>query len=167
MQGQKKMNKIEEANIDIGGIVEWFNRATPNPSIEDVSVQCGCHYEEVAEFQEALARGTQLEAHIKRYADKFKQKEPEAIKSLELVSESKERSVSLLDAMIDQVYTVIGIGVRMGFDMQGAINEVAASNWSKFENGKPVFDENGKIAKGKDYFKPDLVKFTKFGKVQD
>lgn len=162
------MIKKVEAGIDIGNIIEWFNRATPNPSIEDVSVQCGCHYEEVAEFQEALARGTQLEAHIKRYADKFKQKEPEAIKSLEFVVESKERSVSLLDAMIDQVYTVIGLGVRMGFDMQGAINEVAASNWSKFDDeGNPIFDENGKIAKGPNYFKPDLVKFTKFGKVEE
>ena len=49
----------------------------------------------------------------------------------------------------------------MGFDMVGALDEINKSNWSKFENGKPVFDENGKIKKGAEYFKPKLSKFTK------
>lgn len=49
----------------------------------------------------------------------------------------------------------------MGFDMVGALKEVNASNYSKFENGKPVFNEQGKIAKGKDYFKPNLTTYLK------
>lgn len=50
----------------------------------------------------------------------------------------------------------------MGFDMSGALKEVNLSNWSKFdENGNPIFNENGKIVKGENYFKPDLAKFVR------
>ena len=49
----------------------------------------------------------------------------------------------------------------MGFDIIGALNEVNNSNWSKFENGKAIFDGNGKIKKGTNYFKPNLIKFIK------
>ena len=51
----------------------------------------------------------------------------------------------------------------MGFDMAGALAEVNKSNWSKFKDGAPVFDGNGKIAKADGYFKPDLAKFLKAG----
>lgn len=51
----------------------------------------------------------------------------------------------------------------MGFDMVGALDEVNKSNWSKFKDGVPAFDENGKIAKADGYFKPDLAKFLKAG----
>ena len=37
------------------------------------------------------------------------------------------------------------------------------SNNSKFENGKPIFNEQGKIMKGKDYSEPDLAPFVKQG----
>ena len=40
-----------------------------------------------------------------------------------------------------------------------ALHEVNRSNWSKFVDGNPVFDENMKIVKGPNYFKPDLSKF--------
>ena len=49
----------------------------------------------------------------------------------------------------------------MGFDMQGALNEVIRSNDSKMVSGKFEFDANGKIMKGKDYFKPDLTTYVK------
>lgn len=47
-----------------------------------------------------------------------------------------------------------------GFDIVGALQEVNRSNWSKFENGEPIFDENGKIKKGPNYRPPDLSKFV-------
>ena len=46
-----------------------------------------------------------------------------------------------------------------GFDMQKALAEVVRSNFSKFENGKPVFDDNGKIKKGANYTPPQLQEF--------
>lgn len=69
--------------------------------------------------------------------------------------------IELLDALCDQIVTAIGVAHMFGFDIQGALQEVANSNDSKFEDGKPVFNEHGKIAKGKNYFKPELAKFIK------
>ena len=66
----------------------------------------------------------------------------------------------LLDALCDQIVTAIGVGYMAGFDMAGALQEVIRSNASKFENGKPLFDENGKIRKGKDYTQPELAQFV-------
>lgn len=66
----------------------------------------------------------------------------------------------LLDALCDQIVTAIGVGYMAGFDMAGALQEVIRSNASKFENGKPLFDENGKIRKGKDYTPPELAQFV-------
>jgi len=68
--------------------------------------------------------------------------------------------IELLDSLCDQIVTAVGVGYMMGFDMQGALNEVIRSNDSKMVNGKFEFDANGKIMKGKDYFKPDLTPFV-------
>ena len=46
------------------------------------------------------------------------------------------------------------------YDYHGALDEVNRSNYSKFEDGKAVRDEHGKIAKGKDYFRADLERFV-------
>jgi hypothetical protein len=46
-----------------------------------------------------------------------------------------------------------------GLDLIGALNEVNRSNYSKFVDDKAVFNENGKIAKGPNYSKPDLTPF--------
>ena len=73
---------------------------------------------------------------------------------------NQDKKVDLLDSLADQTVTVTGIAYRMGFNFYPALNEVSNSNWSKFENGKPLRDDNGKIIKGKNYFKPDLTKFV-------
>lgn len=147
-------------------IEEWFKVAKPNPTTDDIAVQIGCHFEEIAEMQEALMRGTHLRNHIANYADKFKTKEQTAVRTVEFVKESQNRSTELLDALCDQIVTAIGVGYMMGFDMVDALGEVNKSNWSKFKDGVPVFDENGKIAKTDCYFKPDLAKFLKAGHAQ-
>ncbi|SSX60346.1 nucleoside triphosphate pyrophosphohydrolase family protein [Actinobacillus lignieresii] len=76
---------------------------------------------------------------------------------MELDNEDK---VELLDALCDQIVTAIGVAHMFGMNIQGALQEVANSNDSKFEDGKPVFNEQGKIAKGKHYFKPNLERFV-------
>ncbi len=65
----------------------------------------------------------------------------------------------LLDALADQIVTATGVGVFLGMNVPGALDEVNRSNYSKFENGEPVFNENKKVMKGKDYTPPDLSKF--------
>lgn len=68
-------------------------------------------------------------------------------------------SVELLDALADQIVTATGVGTFLGMNVPGALAEVNRSNYSKFEDGEPIFNENKKVMKGKDYTPPDLSKF--------
>lgn len=63
----------------------------------------------------------------------------------------------LLDALADQIVTATGVGTFLGMHVPGALAEVNRSNYSKFEDGEPVFNENKKVMKGKDYTPPDLT----------
>jgi predicted HAD superfamily Cof-like phosphohydrolase len=69
---------------------------------------------------------------------------------------SADARVELLDALCDQIVTAVGVAYMMGMDIEGALAEVNRSNWSKFEGGVPVFNEQGKIAKGVEYTPPEL-----------
>ena len=66
----------------------------------------------------------------------------------------------VLDALCDREVTGNGVAYLTGFDKDGADQEVLRSNESKFENGKPVILEGGKIGKGKNYSPPNLKPFV-------
>lgn len=68
-------------------------------------------------------------------------------------------STDLLDSLADQIVTATGIGTFLGMNVPGALAEVNRSNYSKFEDGEPVFNENKKVMKGKDYTPPDLTPY--------
>lgn len=138
-------------------IFDWFKEAKPEPTEKDVAVQIGCHFEEVAEMCEALYMD-ETDTILQEEADWFK-KQKQSNDTVQMVQDFNKQE--LLDSLCDQVITAIGVGYMMGFDIIGALNEVNNSNWSKFENGKAIFDENGKIKKGVNYFKPNLIKFIK------
>ncbi|WP_241362608.1 hypothetical protein [Escherichia coli] len=65
----------------------------------------------------------------------------------------------LLDSLADQIVTATGVGTFLGMNVPGALAEVNRSNYSKFEDGEPVFNENKKVMKGKDYTPPDLTPY--------
>lgn len=65
----------------------------------------------------------------------------------------------LLDALADQIVTATGIGTFLGMNVPGALSEVNRSNYSKFVNGEPLFNENQKVMKGPDYTPPELSPF--------
>ena len=66
------------------------------------------------------------------------------------------------DALTDILYVTYGAGHAFGIDLDKCFNEVQRSNMSKLdENGKPIFNEHGKVLKGPNYFKPNLEKFIK------
>lgn len=70
--------------------------------------------------------------------------------------------IEVADALGDQLYILIGTILRHGMQdiIEDVFNEIHASNMSKLgEDGKPVIREDGKILKGKNYFRPDLKKF--------
>ena len=136
----------------IHSIKEWFKAAKPNPSTEDACVQIGCHYEEVSEMSATL--NDDVEYAISATALAYKMNYSEYRGALEELS--ADERVELLDALCDQVVTAVGAAYMMGMDIEGALAEVNRSNWSKFEGGVPVFNEQGKIAKGVEYTPPEL-----------
>lgn len=132
---------------------EWFEQAIPEPTIDQATIQLGCHMEEFNEMFEALGYAC-CTKEIERVADSFKKSYAHQVGSVESCDLN-----GLFDAMIDQIVTAVGVCHMMGFDVQKGLQEVNRSNFSKFENGKPVFDENGKITKGENYSPPDLTPY--------
>ena len=65
------------------------------------------------------------------------------------------------DALADILYVTYGAGHAFGIDLDKCFEEVQNSNMSKLgSDGKPIYNENGKVMKGPNYFKPDLRKFV-------
>jgi len=63
------------------------------------------------------------------------------------------------DALTDILYVTYGAGHAFGIDLDKCFEEVQSSNMSKLDdNGKPIYDRNGKVMKGPNYFKPNLEK---------
>ena len=70
--------------------------------------------------------------------------------------------LEVADALTDILYVTYGAGHAFGINLDKCFEEVQNSNMSKLDdNGKPIFNENGKVMKGPKYFKPDLNKFIK------
>jgi len=66
------------------------------------------------------------------------------------------------DALTDILYVTYGAGHAFGVDLDKCFNEVQQSNMSKLgSDGKPIYNESGKVMKGPNYFKPDLNRFLK------
>ena len=75
---------------------------------------------------------------------------------------NKKDLVEVADALTDILYVTYGAGHAFGINLDDCFEEVQNSNMSKLDNnGKPIYNENGKVMKGPNYFKPDLNKFIK------
>ena len=69
--------------------------------------------------------------------------------------------LEVADALTDILYVTYGAGHAFGIDLDKCFDEVQNSNMSKLDkDGKPIYNENGKVMKGPNYFKPDLSKFV-------
>ena len=83
----------------------------------------------------------------------------EELKELE-DSIHKKDLVEIADALTDILYVTYGAGHDFGINLDRCFDEVQNSNMSKLDNdGKPIYNENGKVMKGPNYFKPNLSKF--------
>ena len=70
--------------------------------------------------------------------------------------------LEVADALTDILYVTYGAGHAFGIDLDKCFDEVQNSNMSKLgSDGKPIYNDAGKVMKGPDYFKPDLSKFIK------
>ena len=75
---------------------------------------------------------------------------------------SQNNIKEVADALTDILYVTYGAGHAFGINLDQCFNEVQNSNLSKLgSDGKPIYNEFGKVMKGPNYFKPDLIKFIK------
>ena len=79
----------------------------------------------------------------------------------ELKDAIKKKDIKeVADALTDILYVTYGAGHAFGINLNDCFEEVQKSNMSKLgDNGKPIYNEDGKVMKGPKYFKPDLKKF--------
>ena len=82
----------------------------------------------------------------------------EELDELKIALDNKD-FLEVADALTDILYVTYGAGHAFGIDLDKCFQEVQSSNMSKLdENGKPIYNEDGKVMKGPRYFKPDLKK---------
>ena len=80
---------------------------------------------------------------------------------LKLALDNKDL-LEVADALADILYVTYGAGHAFGINLDKCFEEIQNSNMSKLDNnGKPIFNESGKVMKGPKYFKPDLSKLIK------
>ena len=82
---------------------------------------------------------------------------------LEELKEALEKKdiKEVADALTDILYVTYGAGHAFGIDLDKCFEEVQSSNMSKLgTDGKPIFNDKGKVMKGPNYFKPNLKKFV-------
>ena len=79
----------------------------------------------------------------------------------ELTEAMKNKDLlEVADALTDILYVTYGAGHAFGIDLDKCFEEVQNSNMSKLDvNGKPIYNEYGKVMKGPNYFRPDLSKY--------
>ena len=83
----------------------------------------------------------------------------EELEELKIAMENKDL-LEVADALTDILYVTYGAGHAFGIDLDKCFEEVQNSNMSKLDiNGKPIYNEAGKVMKGPNYFKPNLKKF--------
>lgn len=155
-----KKKKHEVRSLGLHGTFGWFQLARPEPTSKQFHTQLGVHFEEVGEMIDTISPDAPSASALLHDANM-------AIKALAKYLKASDRVVTIervaridfLDALCDQIVTATGIGQHCGFDILNALNEVNASNWSKFVDGLPIVDANQKIMKGPDYFKADLAPY--------
>jgi predicted HAD superfamily Cof-like phosphohydrolase len=85
----------------------------------------------------------------------------EELDELKQAIENKDL-LEVADALTDILYVTYGAGHAFGIDLDKCFEEVQNSNMSKLgSNGKPIYNDAGKVMKGPKFFKPDLSKFAK------
>ena len=145
----------------------WLAACEKHPyNPEHISVQIGCHIEELTEFLDTLciskanlshSSGGQLVveravADLRWLAGKLKAGEY-------LAHVQSHLKVDALDALCDCEVTGNGVAFLMGFDKEGADRAVLASNDAKLVDGRPILLPGGKIAKPEGWQPPHLTSF--------
>ena len=121
------------------------------------------NFNKVGEFMKTF--GQEVKNKPSFSTDKFNQLRVSLIQEeLDELKEAMSNNdlLEVADALTDLLYVTYGAGHAFGIDLDKCFEEVQNSNMSKLgEDGKPIYNEFGKVMKGPNYFKPDLEKFIK------
>ena len=121
------------------------------------------NFEKVGTFMKTFGQEVKLKASLS--SDKINLLRLSLIKEeLDELKDAinKKDLVEVADALTDILYVTYGAGHAFGINLDRCFDEVQSSNMSKLDiNGKPIYNENGKVMKGPHYFKPNLKKFLK------
>ena len=119
------------------------------------------NFNKVKTFMETF--GQEVKTKPSFSSDKINSLRYDLIKEeLEELKEAMENNdlLEAADALTDILYVTYGAGHAFGIDLDQCFEEVQSSNMSKLgEDGKPIYNESGKVMKGPKYFKPYLNKF--------
>ena len=121
------------------------------------------NFNSVKKFMEVF--GQEIKTESKFPSDKIVQLRYDLIKEEldEFAQAIKDKNlVEVADSLTDILYVTYGAGIAFGIDLDKCFDEVQRSNMSKLgKDGKPIYNDKGKVMKGPNYFQPDLSKFIK------
>ena len=119
------------------------------------------NFEKVGEFMKTFGQEVKIKSSLG--TDKINSLRISLIEEEldELKQAIKQKNlVEVVDALTDILYVTYGAGHAFGVNLDKCFEEVQNSNMSKLgEDGKPIYNDKGKVMKGPNYFKPDLSKF--------
>ena len=120
------------------------------------------NFENVKKFMQTFGQEVRTKASFPN--DKITNLRINLIKEelLELEEAIEKKDIKeVADALTDILYVTYGTGHAFGINLDKCFEEVQNSNMSKLgPDGKPIYNEQGKVMKGPDYFKPNLNKFV-------
>ena len=134
--------------------------------IQYVQINCGefmTNFASVKKFMETFGQEVKEKAEFP--SNKIVKLRYDLIKEelAEFEQAIKDKNLKeIADSLTDILYVTYGAGHAFGIDLDKCFDEVQRSNMSKLgQDGKPIYNENGKVMKGPNYFEPDLGKFLK------
>jgi predicted HAD superfamily Cof-like phosphohydrolase len=120
------------------------------------------NFDKVGTFMKTF--GQEVKTKPSFSSDKINKLRIDLIKEeLEELTEAMQKKdlLEVADALTDILYVTYGAGHAFGINLDACFNEVQNSNMSKLgKDGKPIYNDSGKVMKGPNYFKPDLSKFV-------
>ena len=118
------------------------------------------NFDKVGTFMKTF--GQEVKTKPSFSSDKINKLRIDLIKEeLEELTEAMQKKdlLEVADALTDILYVTYGAGHAFGINLDKCFDEVQNSNMSKLgEDGKPIYNESGKVMKGPNYFKPDFSK---------
>ena len=155
-----KFTELVEVIYSITGVRmttdKWFAIVLENdaPGTDRFPVQLGCHLEEVVEMLVELELESKLIQEVANAAASLT-KVADALKTAKVEVGTKDEA-AFCDSLLDQLVTGTGLLKMRGANVAESVARVDVANFTKFVDGKPLYKEGGKIAKGPNFWNPEF-----------